>query len=297
MGKTKTRSKTKSKLKTRKNKTFKQMNCSPSAKKLSFTCFTKEQLHKLKTLWNARHTDSKIKSNSSKTIWNSLKKNMKSTCSNESCWIKNNFSDDIDLQKSFLKSFAPSTPKSWNKNPNAWLSSIDINKVMKQYEEAYPEFNFIGPSPIDYNTILYDDKCVWQEICKFNCNKMLQKNKTKIGFIFNLDKHDQPGSHWVSLFSNLDNGNTYYFDSVGDAPPKEIINLMKNIKDQSQANSQPMKLHISKFPHQFGDTECGIYSLYFIIQMLKHNNFNKFQNSRISDKDIEKFRSIYFNKE
>ena len=99
------------------------------------------------------------------------------------------------------------------------------------------------------------------------------------------------------LFSNLDNGNTYYFDSVGDAPPKEIINLMKNIKDQSQANSQPMKLHISKFPHQFGDTECGIYSLYFIIQMLKHNNFNKFQNSRISDKDIEKFRSIYFNKE
>ena len=36
-----------------------------------------------------------------------------------------------------MQSFAPEAPKSWNKNPNEWLSSTDILKVMKQYEKAY----------------------------------------------------------------------------------------------------------------------------------------------------------------
>ena len=37
--------------------------------------------------------------------------------------------------KTIADSFRPMMPKEWKNNPTAWLSTIDINKVMKQYEK------------------------------------------------------------------------------------------------------------------------------------------------------------------
>ena len=51
---------------------------------------------------------------------------------------------------------------------NAKNTNIDILNVMKQYEHIYPNFEFIGPSPIDYDTHLSYGECVWEELCKFN---------------------------------------------------------------------------------------------------------------------------------
>ena len=36
----------------------------------------------------------------------------------------------------------------------------------------------------------------------------------QIGIVFNLDKHDQEGSHWVSMFIDLKRDGIYYFDSL-----------------------------------------------------------------------------------
>jgi hypothetical protein len=75
---------------------------------------------------------------------------MKNVCNKESCWLKQKFTaGKVDDLK---ESFAPESPEEWKSNPNEWLSSMDINKVMKQYEKAYKCFEFIGPSPIDYDT-------------------------------------------------------------------------------------------------------------------------------------------------
>ena len=54
----------------------------------------------------------------------------------------------------------------------------------------------------------------------------------KLGVVFNLDPHDMPGSHWVSMFVNMDNGGIYFFDSVGKFPGDEISNLMFRIREQ-----------------------------------------------------------------
>ena len=39
---------------------------------------------------------------------------------------------------------------------------------MKQYENTYKCFEFIGPSPIDYDQHLSYGECVWEELCKFS---------------------------------------------------------------------------------------------------------------------------------
>ena len=48
----------------------------------------------------------------------------------------------LDNKKKLINNFfAPFAPNEWKKNPNEWLSSIDISKVMKQYEKKYKNFD------------------------------------------------------------------------------------------------------------------------------------------------------------
>ena len=48
--------------------------------------------------------------------------------------------------------------------------------------------------------------------------------------------------------------------------------------------------------HQFGNTECGIYSLFFIIYMLEDAIDGQHLKKKIyKDKYIEQYRKIFFN--
>lgn len=277
------------------------LKCSPKqGKKLEFSCFDENTIYKLRDLWNLRHNDSKIDSNDVKEIWEQLQKNLKSVCNKESCWLKQQFANG-QLDKELNDSFAPKSPTEWKKNPNEWLNSMDILAVMKQYEKAYPCFDFIGPSPVDFDVQQQYGECVWQELCDFSVENQIKTGKTKIGMIFNLDPHTKDGSHWVSMFINIKKGKIFFFDSVGDPAPKEVMALVERIKKQGSSLKKPILFAFDQnhpVEHQYGDTECGIYSLYFIVHLLEDKHTTEyFKKHILSDKHIEKFRDIYFNKE
>jgi hypothetical protein len=42
------------------------------------------------------------------------------------------------------------------------------------------------------------------------------------------------------------------------------------------------------------DSECGVYCLYFISQMIKKANFKPFKGKRIPDKEMERYRRVFF---
>ena len=128
-----------------------------------------------------------------------------------------------DDKKEIKLSFKPKQPKEWQKNPNTWLTTDEINEVMKQYEKTYENFEFLGPSPIDYDTHKAYGECVWEELCEFNLRDNLKEGKTKVGIIFNTDPHNKSGTHWIALFIDIKNSFIAYFDSNGNKVPKEII--------------------------------------------------------------------------
>jgi hypothetical protein len=275
-----------------------KLQCSPKTKKKGYTCLTDEAIYKLRDLWNVRHKDAAIDSNDPKEIWATMKENMKNVCNKESCWLKQKFVNG-ELDKELKTSFAPQSPKEWKKNPNEWLSSLDINAVMKQYEDTYKCFEFLGPSPIDYDVHKMYGECVWEELCHFNLADQLAHGKTKIGVIFNLDPHNKSGSHWVSLFINMKNNTIFYFDSAGDAVPEQIDKFVKTVQKQAQQLTPAIKLDFDQnhpVEHQYGDTECGVYSLYFIVNMLDDKISGHYLKTHIlKDEYMENFRKVYFN--
>jgi hypothetical protein len=277
-----------------------KLQCSPKLKKKEFSCYEDETLYKLRDLWNARHPDNEIITNDTKEIWLSLKKNMEKVCNKESCWLKQKFVDG-KLDKEFKESFAPKSPKEWKKKPNTWLSSLEILEVMKQYEKTYKCFEFIGPSPIDFDLKKMYGECVWDELCNFSVAEQIKNGKTKIGIIFNTDPHNKGGEHWISLFINIKKRKIFYFDSAGGEIKPEIKNLVDRIiKEGSQMNIPINFIFDQNYPveHQYGNTECGVYSIYFIVHMLEDKITGEYLKSHIiNDKYMEKFRKIYFNEE
>jgi hypothetical protein len=296
--KRKYKKKTKHNAHSSKQKKFKKMKCSPKGnKKLDFeTCYTIESLHKLKQIWNARHPDVKIVENDPRNIWEQLRSHMATSCNTEACWLKHQCIKN-DIEPSLWENtFAPKSPIEWKKKPNEWLTSVDIEKVMKQYEKSNKCFDFIGPSPIDFDKHLLWDECVWEELCKFQLKTQMKKGKTKIGIIFNLDPHTEDGSHWVSMFINIKKHEIYYFDSYGDKIPKLIMEFVKRVQKQGRELGIDMKDKWVSNRHQYSSSECGMYSLFFIIQLLKDTkNFDDFENHKFKDKYMKKLRKIYFN--
>lgn len=279
-------------------KKFVRLNCSPKDEEKSYTCYTDENLLKLKDIWNERHPDKPITSNDAKIIWETLKNYYASICNKESCWIRK-LAKGTKMEQELLDAFAPESPEEWKKNPNEWLSSIDIVEVMNQYEKKYKCFEFMGPSPIDYDTHKLGDECVFEELCHFNLQEQIDKGKTKIGIIFNLDPHYKSGSHWVSLFINVKKKEIFYFDSAGDDIPSQINKFAQTIIKQGHNLKKPINFKLDKnYPveHQYGNTECGIYSLFFIVHMLEDKITGYYLKTHIlKDKYMEKFRNIYFN--
>ena len=255
------------------------------------------RLYKMKKIWNTKHPEQRIKSNNPRQIHSSLKYALSKTCNKESCWLKHKCLKEnvpIDIKTG---TFAPKAPKEWIKNPTEWLTSIDILEVMKQYEKSYPSFEFIGPSPIDYDTHKAYGECVWEELCEFSLKKNLNNKKTKIGVIFNLDKHDKDGSHWIALFIDALRKKIYYLDSYGEKIPRQVKKFVKKVQKQANMLGKGQyKLIENKRRHQYSESECGMYSLYFIIQMIKGRSFNAiFQKNRIKDKWMIHMRKKYFN--
>jgi len=292
----------------------KPMNCNPAKdgqQAVDGSCLTPTVLMQLKDSFNRKNPNNQIVATDPRQIWQQLHDHIHS-CSDEICWL-DVINDGTARSKIKDALFAPNQPDDWADNPNEWLSNYDIFHVLRQYEEKYPDFEFIGPTTIDFDAKPTDmgGKCVEEELCKISLKSLVAKNKTKIGVIFNLDKHDEDGSHWVSLYVDMNEGIIFFFDSAGGGLPVEIRRLMKRLMAESeQSGKNPLKMYNNgSFRHQYGANECGMYSLFFIITMLTgkthigtktayipmEERIRLFLKKRIPDKVIHDYRDLYFN--
>ena len=220
-------------------------------------------------------------------------------CKTERCWLEKAPIDSGKKSQTIKSYFRPTMPDEWISDPDQWLDSNNIADVMKQYEEVYPEFKFYGTNPIDFaapdpydQQAAAQNKCLQDEICKLSLKALLSQGKTKLGFVYNLDPSNKGGSHWIASFTDIPAHRTYYFDSYGMKPPPQIARFMRSLTLQ---DSQ-MKLGFNARKFQFGDSECGMYCLYFLIRMLEGENFKKFCRRAPRDNEMLLLRQELFSR-
>lgn len=261
--------------------------CSPSLENKKKTCFSKESLLKLIETWNKSNPSNKIiykpKSNN-KILWDLLDNKLKGICSKgeDWCWTGaiEQMTTNTDLKKDVKdiakKELKPEKPKEWLENPKTWLSNYDIENVMNQYElNKQYKYKFLGVYPIDFSVKNQFGKCLFSEICSLNIERYIKKGIKYLGLVTNLDKHDQPGSHWTSTFiiidPKLNTYGAYYYDSTARNIPTYVLNFLKQIKAQCDLLYPDKKFIITynKKQHQRKNTECGVFSILFQIRWLR----------------------------
>ena len=105
--------------------------------------------------YNNKHPDDKIKTsnNNLSHIYQLLNSKMMNHCehNDEICWAKQKFVKDEFRRELFEFNFKPIIPDSWYCNKQEWLNTLDIDNVLHQYQQKYPEFISLGPTPIDFD--------------------------------------------------------------------------------------------------------------------------------------------------
>lgn len=282
-----------------KTKKFNLLMCAPNRKrhKTRRSCYSKSSINHIKNAWNLKYPHEAIKETNYHRIWKILKNKMMNACKNERCWLNQEFMKNRVNKELLTYTFAPKQPIEWKNNPNTWLSNTDIKDVMAQYEHVYKKFMFIGPTPIDYDTRVYRNKCVWQELCELKL-KSIHGKKDCIGIVFNQDVHTGPGTHWVAMIIHLKHQYICYFDSLGKPPKPSVSRLIENVTNQGIEIGIKFEYIENTKKHQKENSECGVYSMYFLTQSLFANKekVKRLCTSNIPDKEMERLRNVFYNK-
>lgn len=286
--------------------------CSPEgikSLKESGTCLSRDALIRLANAWNKSHPDKKIRNISTKSkriLWKDINTKMHPVCGTgveaEVCWVNSLKEGGKDIKDRFI----PEMPSEWKKDNHTWLSNWDIENVMNQYknEKSY-HYEFLGVFPIDFGLEDEFGTCLYKEMCTVDLVKLRKKGIQYLGAIFNLDKHNQSGSHWTSLFITIDDTlpsyGAYYSDSVGREPPNEIKAFMAQLAAQAKVGGKyTFQQNYNKIRQQYGNTECGMFSMAYQIrwlELLKKNEntvFEKIVKRKMKDEDVHALRYALF---
>jgi hypothetical protein len=293
--------------------------CAPSKKYTDGSCFTIDILKKITINYNKKNKN-KINLNLTKEkLVKELESRLSDKCSDQVCWIRLDIVRELQNQDIINNTFRPKGPS----GQYEWLTTTHINDVITQYHSVYKDFLFLGAVPVDF------DELPILGIHNLNFDTLKSKGKTQIGLIINLDEHWKDGSHWVALYFNIIKNQIYYFDSVGTAPPLRIrkfinkitkylyskkynMNLPINdvLSDLKKINTSKInkntKTHLNNIlngqfdikynhiQHQFENSECGMYSMNFILNLVKGNSFDNVTTNIKQDEEMNGLRKEFF---
>ena len=298
------------------------MKCAPSKKYSNGSCFSVETLKSIAENYNKKNSN-KININQPKEeIVKELETKLSDKCDEQTCWLRLDIVKELNNEDILTNTFLPKGPS----KKYEWLSTTHINEVIDQYHSIHKDFVFLGAIPSDFEELPI------LGIANMNFNKLEKEGKNKIGMIINLDEHWKDGSHWVALYTDLKKNQVYFFDSLGRKPIKRIrkyinritkylynkkynselplnniIEIMKEKKNKDDLNKLikdnkylsnllggGFDIRFNHIQHQFDNSECGVYSINFIIRLVSGETFDSVITNITKDEQMNANRKIYF---
>ena len=169
--------------------------------------------------------------------------------------------------------FKPQGPR----NNDNWLSNIDTDTTLLRWSEQF-DLRVCSFAMIDFETNKSDT-----EFASIDLNQLTQRY---FACILNTDISTGRGKHWVCIFANKQVNSVEYFNSTGKPPPPAVIRWM--------AKQHRESIIATNVTHQRSQTECGVYSLYYIRARLEDVPITYFNQQNIPDNEMYKFRRHLF---
>lgn len=170
------------------------------------------------------------------------------------------------------------------------LNNVVIDNTLKLWVQEFPDF-------FPCHFAMMDFKQTQEEFETIDLCKVFESGKKIFACVLNTDVSSGPGKHWVSVVvnaRNLSNIQIMYYNSAGNPPPKPVVEWMERRRHELKKLGKPDVIPITRVRHQKSDTECGVYSLYFIRCCLDGVEPSFFFDNVISDEAMMEFRKHCF---
>ena len=201
----------------------------------------------------------------------------------------------LSLLKEIKKYYKPNGPLG-----KEWLSDLEISNVIEQFlEEANnkrekgDKVRFGGVYPIDF--MLYPD--LYNIVSYINEDFKTDTTNNYLSLILNHDKHNQSGSHWISIYIDKKNYIIYYYDSVAEKPKREHKEFFKTL---NKIFNKEFKVVYNPNKQQTSGGDCGVYSICFTVSMMNSKNIDKtfkdFINLTLKPSFVNSLRHFIFSK-
>jgi hypothetical protein len=268
-------------------------------------CSTDETVNEMKQHLQKKNIDIRLLKDA-KSIVETVKSHLK--CDTEECvltnhdFVKGSNKDIINESLDRIKPLGPA-------DSTKLLNNDNIDNVLKKLTKRHKGFYHMNFQMIDFAgeknsngewVVKKGQKIQPTSLGEINMvSDVLNKGFKTFGVVMNTDVRTGGGIHWFSLFVcfRSDICTIEYFNSSGNKPVKQIQDWM--IKTEENINSSGLYkasvIILSGFVHQIqSQTECGLYSLYYIWNRLNGIPSMNFQNKRIPDSQMIKWRRQVF---
>lgn len=138
---------------------------------------------------------------------------------------------------------------------------------------------------------------------------VIERGYNCMGVVINTDTRDGKGEHWFCIFCDFRTAGTAtnpytieYFNSSGNKPMEPVARWLRKAEVDINTytfGSEPKKRTavispISTLQHQYSQTECGPYAIYYIYCRLSGRSQSDMHNKRIVDQQMTRFRGDLF---
>jgi len=216
----------------------------------------------------------------------------KTGCQDQRCLLLSDFIYDkipaTEIKQSLERDFKVGGPKD-----SSLLTNVNIDGVMKQWALHFKDFY-----PCRFSMRNHEE--VQDELAKVKFQDLYNKGFRTFGCVLNTDTYDGRGIHWMGLFVDMRDKvwEICLYNSSGRLPPKEYDTWMVRRKIELEKIAPPgvkvVLAPMNRIPHQELDTECGVYSLFFIWAKLNKQMTEVFHKGKIRDKYMYEFRQHLF---
>ncbi len=216
-------------------------------------------------------------------------------CTNEKCVLESSIVKTRDTKQIIDDNIDSNIKPSGPRNNTSWLSNDNIESAFDMYKESHPEFVYYPCSLMDFDTET-------PEMERTTILDQLRNGYRVIACILNTATKP-PGEHWVTFLVDCRNRNRYtieYFNSTGHKPPKPVVKLMQKTEEylnewiKERGYQTVVEQFVNTKSHQNSNTECGMYSCYYVLARLEDISIEKFKENPIPDDAMIMFRRRIF---